>query len=472
MRSAAQQKHFGKPMVSTIAYNSIPAGPLSSNIASVGFQGGHASEFGDGVNLAASGTLGSVSFVVDEWGCQNRAAPPSPNPYGLAGTCTTTPGATFPLPITLNVYKATNTGTEVGASIATVNQTFNIPYRPSDTPNTCGPATTLGYTNAFLDPVSGQCVYGQASEITFNLTGQNAATPSIYTIAFDTSNYGYSGASPPSGGLPGPYGDSNPCNSTYAGCPYDSLNISADSSGGISAGSYYDVNGIFWNTAVAGFYCDGGALGVGILRIDSSPGACSWAPNHPEIQVTLGSTVCNLITDSTGHSFTVAHLGGGKHIDVEYASHPCDVGIYVSPAYGGDLDYAVVNGGFGIGIYVDNLGDRIMHQDNTSICVNRNNLESCKSGIGSSNGTGEWLRNTPNFWFDHTFIDSYVAGIATLPCPNSANNITGDNTKITKSTYPWSFQGGKINVSHSLPPLPSGGSCAGSSVGDGGRGGV
>ncbi|MEO6398550.1 MAG: hypothetical protein ABIP13_08790, partial [Tepidiformaceae bacterium] len=106
----------------TVMYSSIPA-TLPGNVTSLAFEGTQASEFGDRVSfVAGSGTtLGSVTVVLSSWGCQAG--------FWQTGNCSTTPGATFTHPITLNLYQAG--GTLPGALIATQTQTFAIPYRPS-----------------------------------------------------------------------------------------------------------------------------------------------------------------------------------------------------------------------------------------------------------------------------------------------------------------------------------------------------
>jgi hypothetical protein len=48
----------------------------------------------------------------------------------MTGTCVTTPGDTYNVPITFNVYNV-GTGNVVGTQIVSVTQTFAIPYRPS-----------------------------------------------------------------------------------------------------------------------------------------------------------------------------------------------------------------------------------------------------------------------------------------------------------------------------------------------------
>ena len=174
---------------------------------------------------------------------------------------------------------------------------------------------------------------------------------------------------------------------------------------------------------------------------------------------------CSRVHTLEGKTYTVAHLGGGNQLDVESSAYAnCDVGIYISPADGpARLNHSTINGAFKIGVYLDRAGTTKLDQD--SICVNGTNRNlTCASGSGRSTGTGLDAQRTPNLTVTKTHIDGYVAGLAASPCPNSANKISVNQSTITRSTYPWSLQGGKISASHDSPP-PSGGRCAGSGSG-------
>ncbi len=240
----------------TVVYSSLPA-PLKA-VSSVGFQADQASEFGDGVNLTQRGNLQRVRYVLSSWGCQ------SGNWY--SDNCVTAHGATFPVPITLNVYAIDTTkSSSVGALLATQTQTFNIPYRPSADNVRC----TGAFLGEFYSSVDASCVNGLANVIVFDFSGPSVNLPlqSIFSLAYNTTTWGYS-----------PIGN-QPCDSTLAGCPYDSLNVSADGPGG-PIGSAFDPNGIFWNTSTASNYCDNGAGGL-IFRLDTP----CWTGYHPQFEV-------------------------------------------------------------------------------------------------------------------------------------------------------------------------------------------
>jgi streptogramin lyase len=175
---------------------------------------------------------------------------------------------------------------------------------------------------------------------------------------------------------------------------------------------------------------------------------------------------CTSVQTSSGAIYTVAHLGGGSNLDVESSAYAnCDIGIYISPTNGPYvLDQSVVNGPFGIGVYLDGAVRRIAH---TSICVNGENGGSCASGSTSSLGTGLYAQNTPNLVVNQTRIDGYAAGLASGPCPNASNYLSINRSTVANSTYPWSFQGGVITAKKDSPTPPAGGSCTGSGIGIG-----
>src|SRR6266446_7102071 len=82
-------------------YNSIPS-TLPGNVFSQGFECCTVNEFGDSVGLGKSGaTLQSISVVMSSWACESG--------HWYDGTCTTTPGTYFTVPITITVY-ALNAG--------------------------------------------------------------------------------------------------------------------------------------------------------------------------------------------------------------------------------------------------------------------------------------------------------------------------------------------------------------------------
>jgi hypothetical protein len=247
---------------SPVLYNSIVS-PLPGNVVSQSFEATQTSQFGNAINLASSGPLSNVVVTMSSWGCQTG--------NWNNDTCATTPGSTFSTPITLNLYSL-GAGGAVGSLIGTVTQSFAIPYRPS-ADNTHCTGTKLGewYDTA--------CHNGLAVNITFDFSAQHLVLPSslIYGIQYNTSDYG-----------PSPYGHGTACAMTAAGCGYDSLNVglSTDSTA-VTTGTDVFPGKLYQDTKYAPYWCDGGAAGTGVFRLDSpnqDPNNCvstsgGWALN-------------------------------------------------------------------------------------------------------------------------------------------------------------------------------------------------
>jgi hypothetical protein len=251
-------------------YNSVP-NPIPPNVASEGPEAYSFSQLGDGLALAGAvgGKLDTVTVVMASWACQSGT--------WYAGTCVTKAGATYSMPITVNVYSVVSGTSLQGASLspapgtllATMTQTFALPYRPSTSAANC----TGG---AWYDAKAETCFNGIAAPITFNLSSLKVTLPSqiIVGVVYNTSDYG-----------PSPYGDGTACHATTQGCFYDSLNISTDSNEGFyqAIGSVLDVDGIFVDYTNAANSCNASAT-IDVFGLDASPGC--WTGYHPELKVT------------------------------------------------------------------------------------------------------------------------------------------------------------------------------------------
>jgi hypothetical protein len=182
----------------SMIYNNMPK-PKPGNVASIGFEATSSAEFGGQVQFAGTARKDpSVTVLMSSWGCQEGG--------WSDGSCKTVPGATFSQPLTLNVYEV-GAGDEPGAQIASVTQTFNIPYRPSANKNCKG-------EQAGEWSKGGECFNGKAVYETFTLTGVTLPAKAIISVAYNTTNYGAA----PIG--PKPCGAFNPSR-----CAYDSLNV-------------------------------------------------------------------------------------------------------------------------------------------------------------------------------------------------------------------------------------------------------
>jgi hypothetical protein len=243
----------------TPVYNSIqspvPGSPGAvGNVPSLGFQATQTAEFGDKVNLSASGPLGDAKVLMSSWACET----------GSGNTCASTPGHTYAVPITFHVYAPAGNTTGVGAQLLSKTQTFNIPFRPSaDAVNCTGPDAGKWYDGS-------ACNSGLANVITFNLTsGTTPAAPVslpstvIWTVSFNTQSWGAA-----------PLGVDGPYNSLNVGL------LAAPTPSNPVAGSDVDPDGLFWNTSTAGNYTDGGTAGVGVLRFDTA-----WTPYTPAAEL-------------------------------------------------------------------------------------------------------------------------------------------------------------------------------------------
>jgi hypothetical protein len=215
-------------------YDNVPS-PLPGNLPSLGYEANSTSEFGGLVGLAGTERYNpDVTVTMSSWACQT----------GSGTSCTTTPGATFSHPITLNLYHVLPSG-EPGGLIGTRTQTFNIPFRPSADPN-C-PTPSQWSTNPGSESAS-NCFNGLATNITFSAPGLSLPDQVIVALAYNTTHYGYH----PIGGTGG---------------PYDSLNVGLRAPP--SVGTLPRPDDAYLNSSWSGAYCDNGTAGTGFLRLDT-----------------------------------------------------------------------------------------------------------------------------------------------------------------------------------------------------------
>jgi hypothetical protein len=162
---------------SSVVYNNIPS-PQPGNVASEAFEAQSASEFGGQIQLAGTArTNPTVTVLLSSWGCQTG--------HWYSGDCSTTPGATFSEPITLNVYNV-GSGGAVGASIRSVTQTFNVPYRPSADNTHC----TGSNAGEWYSAGDNTCYNGFATPVSFSLSGTTLPDTVIVSVAFNTTHSG------------------------------------------------------------------------------------------------------------------------------------------------------------------------------------------------------------------------------------------------------------------------------------------
>jgi hypothetical protein len=245
---------FSANAMAQTVYDSIP-NPVPANLPSLGFAATSTQEFGDDIQFVAgaNGKLQSVTVLMSSWACETGEWTGEPE------ECQTTPGATFSLPATFNIYSVNTTGSQPAPEtpvLATATATFDIPFRPSANPAICSDtskyptsATAAEAPLRWYDQATNTCNFGFAVPITFDFSSQNIMLPSrvIYGLAYNTLNHGYEPM-------------------TVHG-PYDSLNFALASA--VSNGTDVNNDVVMWNTSHAAFYTDGGTAGVNLFRFDT-----------------------------------------------------------------------------------------------------------------------------------------------------------------------------------------------------------
>lgn len=244
-----------------IAYSSLV--PLATpNLPSLGPEAYSFAQLGNEVTVGSDfhgQAITTAAVQMSSWACQTGG--------WTTGNCSTAPGATFSQPITLNIYNPPATGSaKPGSQIATVTQTFAIPYRPS---------VSASCTGGEWLATNGHCYNGIMSTVVFHLNGVKVPSTFVYGISYNTSNHG-----------PNPLGTSTSCYLASGGCPYDSLNIGLSNDdpnaqdNNVTVGTDTNPGTLWWDTTVAPWYCDSGAAGTGTFRLDS-PGNGCWGENDP-----------------------------------------------------------------------------------------------------------------------------------------------------------------------------------------------
>lgn len=239
--------------------------PLPGNIPSVGAEAFAFNEFGDGVTFAGTSRgLVNVTVTLSSFACQSG--------NWFSGNCVTTPGATFSVPLTFNIY---NAGSPLpGSPIASRTENISVPYRPSADNTNC----TGADAGKWFDTASGLCFNGQAVNVTLDFSSMNVLLPNsvVYGVVYNTTHFG-----------PTPIGEGAACFGTAAGCPYDALNIGLAPV--VTVGTKPFFNTVYQNSSVAAEYCDNGLAGTGTFRLDSPTSAC-WVGLVPAARFLAANT--------------------------------------------------------------------------------------------------------------------------------------------------------------------------------------
>jgi len=240
-------------------FNNRPT-PLPKNMASVGFEATSTAEFGGEIGFPplTARRRPTIKVGMSSWACQSGT-------WG-GNNCYSLGGSKFTQPVTLNIYEVGPLNS-VGPLVASVTQSFAMPYRP-----TASPRCTTGTAKGGYAPPT--CYHGKLFFISFHLP--NVVLPpeqAIVSVAYNTSDYGAKPQRPA------------PCDSTVAGCPYDSLNVAVTetSEPGPAVGSYPNEEEVDVNSSWSEMYC-GNSLATGTFGLS---GPC-WKREQPVLQVLAG----------------------------------------------------------------------------------------------------------------------------------------------------------------------------------------
>jgi hypothetical protein len=232
---------------SSVVYESTPVKGTVS-IPSEGPEAYSFNQIGNEVILRPhSAAIRHISVTMVSWACQNGS---------WDSGCSTTPGATFTTPITLDLYRYARTNQATGAfvpgkRILSVTRTFSIRYRPSAASAT---------EKRFLGK-DGEYHNGLDQTITFPVN-QKLSNDVVWAVSYNTATSG-----------PSPLGHASPT---------DSLNVGLAPK--VRVGLNRTPDSIFWDTRYQGFTCADPANGNGpsssfVTGVLNRDGACNGTPN-------------------------------------------------------------------------------------------------------------------------------------------------------------------------------------------------
>ena len=242
--SAALQSHAAS------VYDSIVS-PDPYNLPSQGYQATSTAELGDHIQLGGTARdLTTIRVGMSNWAKKSTYLDVNDQPLAGFGHVTMDANG-YQHPLTLNIYNV-NTGGPVptlGAPIASETVTAFIPWRPENGP---GGTYVAGDGNTYNGIFTG---------VQFDFTADGVTLPDefVVALAFNTNTYG---ADP-----------------ILLNGPYESLNYALATTSP-TVGADVSADQVFWNTSNAAFYTDGGAGGVGTLRVDTG-----WSPYTPAIEI-------------------------------------------------------------------------------------------------------------------------------------------------------------------------------------------
>lgn len=251
-----------------LVYKNVPS-PRPKGFPALGFESDSVAEFGGEVQFGGTARKNpTVTVYMESYGCQNEES---------GAACATTPGSTFSVPITLNIY----TVGSLGAPADSLTKTFNIPYRPSASP-TC-PLELPEHVKGF----GRRCEFAARAKLKFKFKGATLPPQAIFAVAYNTETYGQAPT-----GQPGPVnslnvainanyvcaaGKENPVTKECEDEDYERVPVAPP-----SAGEDPLPQQVFLNTTYSALTC-GGTLGS-FAPTGIEPG-CNWEFEQPAFEV-------------------------------------------------------------------------------------------------------------------------------------------------------------------------------------------
>jgi hypothetical protein len=173
-----------------VRYDSTPI-PGTVTVPSVGLQASAVNEVGGEVIVRHTLPLKHAKVTLVSWACEQGS---------WEAGCTTTPGSSFQVPVTLKLRTASRrdaAGNIVpGRQVTKVTKTFAIKYRPS----------SISSTEHRYMGADGLPHNGIAQTISFDLPAKRLGVDLVWTVSFNTSTHG-----------PAPLGHATPTDSLNVG---------------------------------------------------------------------------------------------------------------------------------------------------------------------------------------------------------------------------------------------------------------
>jgi hypothetical protein len=164
-----------------------------------------------------------------------------------------------------------------------------------------------------------------------------------------------------------------------------------------------------------------------------SPLAGTQQTSHHKLDV---DPACLLAyTDASGSHYA-AHIGVNNSLSLDYASAPCEIGIYIGAASLAEvLDHTSINGAYKQAIFID--GAKNFHIDHLR--------------IDNAAATGVFARNESGLSIDHAFIMHTPIGLESSISPNTPDaDITINHTDISAyTTFGMLFSHTNVIMQHS-----------------------